>query len=1152
MDQSQSPSRLNHSETQGDSEFKSPMSMLSDSMRMGSPNGQESTYYDQLSPITANGDKSFMMSPNALDFSTHSHTQDKTRDPSIDDDSNHIHANPESVDEPIEFQLDSVYEDNAADKPPPVSDAVVVANGGSNFGEKISPIKFAHENELVLTKEPLTFVERAANSNDVSLDMENIYTSDESKSHPKETDKDKVIAEGMDEAAKASYASTRSIAETLRSMSNKTALLDIGELYHNRELDDDINYMVDEMEVSKSDDEEEDDEESQDVDEEFKQLEVDTQKAMMDYSTIDLTDIYEDPEYTNRASTVSQPDNNKFFRPKISPLKIPRKNKAGDDNLSKKSTDSDSLKDSPSEKENASSTRLHSPSPEPHFGDSRGRAVSHPVTLSNGMVTHVNPLHAPNLNHLNHPPNPLPPAFPAIKADAGDAENFEFNMGDLRAELMTRARQSSEASSSRSRMSSNAPALETRQRGSLSIESISKSLVSARNIQKQLDEDELAHNHQLPPSGLSKKNKFDLVKECMICHLDISRLPMQDHLLHIYNCAESCKANLIQVQAQTHSRRYREKSTTNDAEDSVTKESDFWSTSGTPYGGSPMQSFAVGKINPSTNKVTMETGTQTTGAFVDDTIDFSSSFSIPRAGMNSQVELQNKKLSRDITQKVNKINEQRTHLQTSLLAPIADDIDIELYNVYPSGSSSSQAPLETEIYPKPSMTAQEDKIERMKEEKAKRINLVGPAIQATEDLEEKEVNRVRAELIELLAKQSEYRLKERMLRKTLKKTMSKVRVVGDVLPEDDASLSSPSHAKTKSPKASHPKTPRASEGDSLSDETKATTETETAEKPKEHTVDPDIEVPEHLKKYHLMLKRQVPVVAVVARMTTDGIGSEDQKAVLKTLEPAASESSQPSSEPELPEHLKRFLLMLKRGVPEQGVIAKMSMEAISNDDQKLVFRALHPPEKPPELPEHLKQFELMLKRGVPMPAVIAKMTMQGISPEEQKLVTKPPETDKEIELPEHLKKFQLMLKRGVPVPAVTAKMTMEGISPEEQRLVLNSMDPTGGSSGVKKKDKDDSSTSSNESNQGQGPKLINLYWDIIEREKIESSQKTSWKIISTTKTKTLLLDKEWDNLVAQFTKKDTKAKKEVEAVASPRDAKSIASMKKVLSMERYD
>jgi hypothetical protein len=704
-------------------------------------------------------------------------------------------------------------------------------------------------------------------------------------------------------------------------------------------------------------------------------------------------------------------------------------------------------------------------------------------------------------------------------------EKFTFDMNDLKSEI-SRSRAGSNTSNQSSltrRSLSSSPSMEPRSKGSLSIDSVSRSMVSNRAF---LEDDKTTvrkfKRSSMPPiptsssSGINNADltsKFDLIKECMICHSDLSRLSLHEHIRHIYGCAETCQSSLTAALAH---RNYhpidpgislpQEHITTLEMNRpqplvvTMKRESSIDSSGsafGTPF-GTPLQ---TPKGSMRAIKVTMDTGTQTTGAFVDDSLIFDGYPSTPRTPLNPIVEQHKQKLTRDITSKVNKINEHRTQLQTQLAS---NDDDIDLFNVY------NKVP--EEIYPKPSMALQEDKAARLREEKSKRFNLVGPSLSMDPDVDDKELNKMRQELTELLAKQSEFRVKERILRNVIKKNLAKAKIDAiDALPEDeeeDEDESSeqavtvnedgtPGPPPVKSPRGT--KTPRSSKRKDGKTEASAEKKEDTdkasaaAEKPPEVVV-PEIEVPDHLKKYDLMLKRGVPVAAVAAKMTMEGVSNEDQQVVMKTLEPP----------------------------------------------------------KPPEadLPEHLKKYQLMLKRGVPIPGVIAKMNMDKIPPEEQKLVLKGPDEPAappaEVELPEHLKKYQLMLKRGVPPPAVIAKMNLEGISAEDQKLVMKSLDTPGNNALLKKKDSD-ASASSIEVNVG--PKLVGLFWDVIEKEKVEASEKNVWKTILATKPPPKLHDAEWETLVSMFSKKEAGKKKSEEISPTAKDSKA-ATTRKVLDFAR--
>lgn len=221
-----------------------------------------------------------------------------------------------------------------------------------------------------------------------------------------------------------------------------------------------------------------------------------------------------------------------------------------------------------------------------------------------------------------------------------------------------------------------------------------------------------------------------------------------------------------------------------------------------------------------------------------------------------------------------------------------------------------------------------------------------------------------------------------------------------------------------------------------------------------------------------------------------------------------------------PAHLKKYVLMLKNGVPEAAVSSKMNMDEVSPQDQSLV-RSQHTAqssltqgsaavtktisagssvaassssnEGTSDLPSHLKKFSMMLKIGVPLPAVIVKMNLENISSSDQALITltqttttinnpststitsssssSGPQTSDsnatpaDVSVPPHLKKFAMMLKTGVPSIAITAKMNLEKISPEDQELVNRSIDSSSNTSSTS------SSSNSNNSKAPEAPPL---------------------------------------------------------------------------------
>lgn len=686
------------------------------------------------------------------------------------------------------------------------------------------------------------------------------------------------------------------------------------------------------------------------------------------------------------------------------------------------------------------------------------------------------------------------------------------------------------------------------------------------------DEDE--ENDDVNIKSKSKRGfdeNFEPLSACLFCKQQISALPLSEQLPHVRICYESYQKNMETFLARNG----------NDSKNGQTGGSEL--EEAYPVVRLGMRSKSKSMTGSRRMKSKCDVGTQTMGALVDFDVNDpfkSGSFKTPK--VDPIVEKQTEKLSKDLSFKVNKINERRSDLLKKMLT--TDDIAKELADVhhFPAISQDITSITDSQVsFPKPSLMSHapstrshdvqtmndptttppapekvfvREKSVLLTREKSKRLNLVGPAtVEATAGPENdaKEVERLKDELQDLLAKLSVFRLKERVLRSAIKKRSDKLR-------------SEPVAAKSVSAVVEE-------------------------------------EVPEHLAKYRRMLK-MIPVQAVVGRMTVEGINAEEQAFVLKILDAPVAEkgsakeksiekgslSKEKPVEPEksvevgeqpLPEHLQKYKKMLKM-LPEPAVINRMTIEGISQDDQNLVLGKGPPPAPTPleiVVPEHLQKYKKMLKM-MPEPAVVNRMTIDGISPSDQNIVlgiAPPPppveipvpehlmkykkmlkmmpeaavvgrmtidgisaddqnivlgkgspsvEAPKEIELPEHLKKYQVMLKR-LPEAAVVGRMTIEGISAEDQKLVLSSLKPAAAANSpaapiIPKKPA--------------GPKLTGLFWETIDSATImDSDRDNMWKILYNSKPSSELSGAEYESLVALFTKKDpVKAKKEKEEAAA--------------------
>jgi hypothetical protein len=325
----------------------------------------------------------------------------------------------------------------------------------------------------------------------------------------------------------------------------------------------------------------------------------------------------------------------------------------------------------------------------------------------------------------------------------------------------------------------------------------------------------------------------------------------------------------------------------------------------------------------------------------------------------------------------------------------------------------------------------------------------------------------------------------------------------------------------------------------------------------------EVVIPSHLKKFHLMMKHGVPKAAVQTKMISEGISEEDQALIMMNSAPRpvhpfipnprlssspASESSKSplysSKSSDLPEDLKKYQLMIKRGVPEGAVLARMKSECISKDDQTLV------------LSHAQSRFGLLASLG-------------GINTEDENSNEKASKLSaaggENSCLPEHLKKFQAMLKHGVPAAAVMTKMNMEKISSDEQQLVLQGTSNSSSSSNVEAA----KFHSPQLKKASDGPRLLGLHWDPLEKthspNSVSENTSNLWKNLATRRSSTSALqDDELKNLVSLFARKESSAKaKSAEAetnseASSSGDSKSTrrnstlhSKALKVIDFSRY-
>jgi hypothetical protein len=314
-----------------------------------------------------------------------------------------------------------------------------------------------------------------------------------------------------------------------------------------------------------------------------------------------------------------------------------------------------------------------------------------------------------------------------------------------------------------------------------------------------------------------------------------------------------------------------------------------------------------------------------------------------------------------------------------------------------------------------------------------------------------------------------------------------------------------------------------------------------------------VALPVELEKFQKMIKMGISKEAVNVKMNLENISIEQQELVFssKKLEkPDSKPVEDPSvvsldSSVVLPIELEKFQKMLKMGIPEGAVSAKMNLEKIPIEQQQLVFSSKilekpdsKPVEEPPvstplELPFELQKFQKMLKMGIPKGAVCAKMNLEKIPIEQQDLVlndnSKPREEiskkftsvvpvskDNEIKIdesikqeknnkiPEHLEKFKKMLKMGVPPGAVAKKMKEENISEEEQKIILEVQNTSSKPEAIKP-----------------CSKLLSLHWEPLKHVQGEESniEGSIWEGLSDD---SILKDGDLGSLANLFGKKESK------------------------------
>ena len=223
------------------------------------------------------------------------------------------------------------------------------------------------------------------------------------------------------------------------------------------------------------------------------------------------------------------------------------------------------------------------------------------------------------------------------------------------------------------------------------------------------------------------------------------------------------------------------------------------------------------------------------------------------------------------------------------------------------------------------------------------------------------------------------------------------------------------------------------------------------------------------------------------------------KRAVEVIARSVSPKRPPKETRELAAGLKKYQLMLKAGVPEAAVQAKMRAEGV---DWVLVATesapaaAVHaaaassPKKAAPTLPAELGKYKSMLSAGVPLPAVLQRMSMDSIPADKTALFTSmhggvipssgggraPVQEERApaaAQVPAALMKFKLMLKAGVPEAAVQAKMRAEGVAEDQQQLLLLGAAPAATSAATP------AAASAGQASTGQA-KLLNLHWEPVD------------------------------------------------------------------------
>uniref|UniRef100_A0A7S1XPY9 Uncharacterized protein n=2 Tax=Phaeomonas parva TaxID=124430 RepID=A0A7S1XPY9_9STRA len=154
--------------------------------------------------------------------------------------------------------------------------------------------------------------------------------------------------------------------------------------------------------------------------------------------------------------------------------------------------------------------------------------------------------------------------------------------------------------------------------------------------------------------------------------------------------------------------------------------------------------------------------------------------------------------------------------------------------------------------------------------------------------------------------------------------------------------------------------------------------------------------------------------------------------------------------PTIKAEVKKFVMMLKAGVSRSAVEFKMQndgMDVAELDDEAVVRfleAALQPEEEPPQaaslddLPPEHRRFVAMIKAGVPRPAVEHKMRADNVDPifldsEVVRKILGGMKKTAAADDDERYNKYKMMFKNGVPLGAVQSKMALDGLDPEALR-----------------------------------------------------------------------------------------------------------------------